>query len=46
MIHGGDKYIWLVWTLAFLLPWLALYAAFPGQRSIMLLSSNARKGLP
>jgi len=39
MIPGGDKYVWLVWALAFLIPWGALYAAFPGQRRIMLLSS-------
>lgn len=39
MIPGGDKYIWLIWALAFLIPWGALYAAFPEQRRIMLLSS-------
>lgn len=39
MIPGGDKYVWLVWALAFLIPWVGLYAAFPGQRRIMLLSS-------
>lgn len=41
MIPSGDKYVWLVWALAFLIPWMALYAAFPGQRRIMLLSSLA-----
>ena len=40
MISGGDKYIWLVWALAFLIPWGALYAAFPAQRRVMLLSSS------
>jgi len=39
MIPGGDKYVWLVWALVFLIPWGVLYAAFPGQRRIMLLSS-------
>lgn len=39
MIPGGDKYVWLVWALAFLIPWGVLYAIFPEQRRIMLLSS-------
>lgn len=39
MIPGGDKHIWLVWALAFLIPWAGLYAAFPEQRRVMLLSS-------
>ena len=39
MIPGGDKYVWLVWALAFLVPWGAMYIAFPEQRRIMLLSS-------
>lgn len=32
MILGGDRYIWLVWALAFLIPWASLYVAFPGGR--------------
>lgn len=40
MIPGGDKYVWLVWALAFLVPWGAMYIAFPEQRRIMLLSSS------
>jgi len=39
MITGGDKYVWLVWALTFLIPWGLLYAAFPAQRRVMLLSS-------
>lgn len=30
-----DQYVWLVWSSAFLLPWLAAYAAFPRQRPVM-----------
>lgn len=39
MIPGGDNYIWLVWALAFLIPWAGLYVAFSEQRRVMLLSS-------
>ena len=39
MIPGGDKYVWLVWALAFLIPWVLLYTFVPGQRRVMLLSS-------
>lgn len=39
MIPGGDKYVWLVWALAFLIPWGMLYTNFPGQRRVMLQSS-------
>lgn len=28
-------YVWLFWSSAFLLPWLALYAALPAQRAAM-----------
>lgn len=30
-----DRYVWLVWSSAFLLPWAALYAAFPQHRGAM-----------
>ena len=30
-----DQYIWLFWATAFLLPWAALYVAFPRYRSVM-----------
>lgn len=40
MIPGGDKYVWLFWALAFLAPWVMLYAAFPDQRRVMLWSSS------
>lgn len=30
-----EQYIWLAWSSAFLLPWAAIYAAFPGQRRPM-----------
>lgn len=34
-----DNYIWLTWASAFLVPWLALYAAVPRLRSRMLWAS-------
>ena len=34
-----DTYVWLVWSSAFLIPWVALYAAYPGYRKAMLWSS-------
>ena len=34
-----DHYVWLVWSGAFLLPWLVAYAAFPRQRTAMLWAS-------
>jgi hypothetical protein len=37
MIPG--HYVWLVWSGAFLLPWLAAYAAFPTQRKAMIWAS-------
>lgn len=40
MIPDGDKHVWLVWALAFLIPWGLLYAAFPEQRRVMLWSSS------
>jgi hypothetical protein len=40
MIPGGDKYIWLVWALAFLVPWAVLYIAVPEQRRVMWWSST------
>jgi hypothetical protein len=33
------RYAWLVWASAFLVPWLALYAAFPAHRRPMLWAS-------
>jgi len=30
-----DQYVWLTWVSLFLLPWLALYIAFPGHRRAM-----------
>lgn len=32
-------YVWLVWSSAFLIPWLALYLVLPAQRSVMWKSS-------
>jgi lycopene cyclase-like protein len=34
-----DHYVWFVWSIAFLLPWLAAYLAFPEQRRAILWSS-------
>lgn len=33
------EYVWTVWSIAFLIPWLWLYLAFPHQRGAMLWSS-------
>lgn len=34
-----DQYVWLVWSTALLIPWLAAYVAFPRQRKVMLWAS-------
>ena len=34
-------YVWLAWSSAFLLPWLALYLGNPGHRGVMLRTSFA-----
>jgi hypothetical protein len=34
-----DAYVWLVWSSAFLLPWLVVYAAAPRLRAAMLWAS-------
>ena len=34
-----DRYVWLVWSSAFLLPWLAIYVASPRQRKVMVWAS-------
>lgn len=34
-----DQLVWLAWASAFLIPWLAFYAAFPSQREPMLWAS-------
>ncbi len=34
-----DQLVWLAWASAFLIPWLAFYAAFPWQREPMLWAS-------
>jgi Lycopene cyclase len=35
----AHRYAWLIWSSAFLLPWLAAYAASPRQRKTMLRAS-------
>ncbi len=30
-----DRYVWLLWTSAFLIPWVALFIAFPAHRTVM-----------
>ena len=35
----SDRYVWLVWSSALLVPWLAVYAAFPRQRKVMVWAS-------
>jgi len=34
-----DNYVWLLWSSAFLIPWLVAYLAFPRQRKAMLWAS-------
>ena len=34
-----DQFVWFVWSSAFLIPWLAAYAAFPRQRQVMIWAS-------
>lgn len=34
-----DRYVWLVWSSAFLIPWIAAYTAFPRQRQAMVWAS-------
>lgn len=35
MLHIAEQYVWLTWSLAFLVPWSVLYTAFPVQRPAM-----------
>ena len=35
----GFKYVWLIWSSAFMLPWLTLYVLAPGVRRVMLRAS-------
>ncbi len=39
MFLENDHYVWLIWALAFLIPWGVLYAAVPAQRRVMWWSS-------
>ena len=34
-----DQYVWLLWSSAFLLPWLVIYGLFPAHRRAMLWAS-------
>jgi len=34
-----DQYVWFIWAVALLVPWAALYVAFPRQRRAMLWAS-------
>lgn len=34
-----DQYVWLVWSSAFLVPWLGVYVAFPRHRKAMVWAS-------
>lgn len=38
---GGYQYVWLLWSVAFLLPWAVLYAASPASRARMVRMSAA-----
>jgi len=35
----ADHYIWLIWSSAFLVPWIGVYVAFPEHRRAMLWAS-------
>ncbi len=35
----SDRYVWLVWSSAFLVPWTALYLAYPRHRTVMVRAS-------
>lgn len=35
----ADGYVWMIWSASFLLPWTALYLAFPRQRRAMMWAS-------
>lgn len=35
----SDQYIWFVWSLCFLIPWILLYSFFPADRKAMLWTS-------
>ena len=37
----SQHYVWLIWSSAFLVPWIVLYLAFPMLRSVMWRSSVA-----
>ena len=39
MMQIGFKYVWLIWSSAFMLVWLTLYTLVPGVRRIMLRTS-------
>ena len=39
MMQIGFKYVWLVWSSAFILVWLTLYTLVPGVGRIMLRAS-------
>ncbi len=36
---ASDRYVWLLWSTAFLVPWLILFFAFPRHRRVMLWAS-------
>lgn len=35
----ADKYVWFVWSIVFLVPWLLVYAVFPRHRKAILWAS-------
>lgn len=35
----SEQYVWLVWSSSFLFPWIALFAAFPQYRRMMIWAS-------
>lgn len=35
----SDQYVWLAWSIALLVPWLAAYVGFPRQRKVMVWTS-------
>ena len=38
-MFASDKYVWFIWSSAFLVPWLGLFVCFPRDRKVMTWAS-------
>jgi len=43
---ASDQYVWLLWSSAFLVPWLLVYVMFPVHRRALSLDSTVEFGYP